>query len=1071
MDDDSVEKGQPSHSSPGSPRDGLIEFGSYSLEQLRELQYSIDKDAFPRNFSNLLAALKRKEEEQATQYSSHKHFYAGLFSRRSGFLGWLVANARRSPVYGAGAIELRSSHILLNGWQRTWLGVPIEAQVCREISNVRNVVQEAHHVQFEIKRRFLPAERVQFRAENPAQAKQIIDALPGAKTERFLKHWAAIRDFNLSLQEVGGTPWVTAVIAAINIAIFLAMAITTKKLGLFTPSELLAWGANFGPLTVNGQWWRTFSALFIHLNLLHLALNMWALWNVGRLSERLYGPGTLSFLYVSTGTIASLSSIAWDPSLSSVGASGAIFGIFGAFFAFLCRQRRQIPSAIVRKHWISTSVFVLFNLVSGATQPGIDNAAHVGGLLSGFLIGLILARPLDAQSRKQFPLKQSIEAGAFILICILGAIWQFRGTGSGLTIPEQYFRTHSAYVSGQAQDLQLWNELAARASNGSISDAEFVQRFEQEILPFWKTQKDLLERENKRLKGPQRDFALLVAEFVNLRVQWASAAIEGGKNHDADRWTEFEKLAKQTSAAEARLERIGIRARMDHRPRALAANPFVIKARHLLTGEHSRCVTTPPSLGPPVADSDDQADGPAIRRNLGCQAQQLFLSGDFEQLESLMNQYALRLEDLPDGSSRLEGVAGGLNNLFDYGNLSPDSIFGYTADWRRRVGGSVFADLVEVMAFNAWAYSARGQGFADTVSKQNWAIFTYRTEMAAAALAEVANRATNNPLWYTLSLEVGLHQSQDKEQLRAIFDRGVKIAPHYEPLYRDMLRILMPRWSGSYEEVDNFINQVYAQTASVRGYERYAALYSAYARMEGDDLDLFHDTPAFWSGMKMGFYGLAKRYPRSDAVLNGFASFACRAGDKAEYNRLTIELKTRFSSSAWSTKYSKDACDKQLGAGGEFHALGALSEVTARVDTLSGVRIGMTQSELLSEKGRPVHQEENYWVYNTIDSRHYGVVTVVFYPSRKDSEKKVLAVAYSGDEASAPAELPYLKGEGVTDILQAYGPQISGNLSLHADTTYTFTNGIFVNTRDEKVYRYGIFRTPLSARAEDERRR
>ncbi len=75
-------------------------------------------------------------------------------------------------------------------------------------------------------------------------------------------------------------------------------------------------------------------------------------------------------------------------------------------------------------------------------------------------------------------------------------------------------------------------------------------------------------------------------------------------------------------------------------------------------------------------------------------------------------------------------------------------------------------------------------------------------------------------------------------------------------------------------------------TAPLRGYERYAELYSMYARVEGDDLDLFQDTPAFWSGMSMGYLGLVKRHPTSDVILNSFANFACRAGDKAEYNRL-----------------------------------------------------------------------------------------------------------------------------------------------------------------------------------------
>jgi membrane associated rhomboid family serine protease len=1068
MDDDNARKSGSSQSSTKSPRDGLIDFSGYSLQQLRELQFSIDKEAFPLNFSKLVAALKQKEEAQTIETAPQSGAFAGQFNSKMGFLGWLAAKARRSPLYGVGAIEPRFPDILLHGWQRTWLGVPIETQLARKMSSVQNVVQDGQNVQFDIRRRYWLSERTKFRAGSLEEAQKLVGTLPATQTRNFVERWSAIREFNLRVDAIGNKPWVTAAIVAINVAVFVAMAITTKKLGQFTVPELLAWGANFGPLTVNGQWWRTFTALFVHFSLLHIAVNLWALWNVGRLTERLFGSATLAFLYIGAGILASLSSIAWDPSLSTVGASGAIFGLFGAFLAFLSRQRKQIPVVILRKYWISTAVFVLFSLVNGAIQPGIDNAAHVGGLLCGFVLGYILARPLDAEIRRHWSIGHSVAAGAFILIAGFAAIWQARGIGSGLTIPEQYFRTHSAYLNGEAKNLQLWGELGTRAGNGSISDAELGQRFEQDILPFWETQKNQLEEENKALQGPGRDFALLVADFVDLRFQWASAVIDATKNRDVGRATEARELMTRANAASARIERFGIRARMDHRPRALAASAFATKVRRLFTGQSLHCVGAPPYYGLPLAATDDKTDGPALHHAFECQAQALFLDEDFERLESLMNQYAATSEDLPDGSSHIEALVAGLDNLFSFGRLTPDEVFGRTADWRRRVKGSIFAELVEAMAFADWAYAARGTGGADTISGQNMALFAYRAEMAAAALSELKDRAAKYPLWYTLSMDVGVDQAKEKEEtkekLRPLFDQGVKIAPNYRSLYARMLHALMPRWFGSFEEVDQFINAIYAQTAPIRGYERYTQLYSMYVRMEGDDLDLFRDTPAFWGGIRSGFYGLVKRYPTSDVILNSFANFACRAGDKAEYNRLRSDIGKRFSATAWSSKYSMDACDKQLGGGGEFRALGVLSDVVGRIESLGGVRIGMTRGELLAGKGSPVHQGEDYWVYNTVDSKHNGVVTAVFSPSREGSEGTVLAVAYSGDQASAPAELPYLDDTSVIDVLQNYGPQLSGHLALHADTTYTFRNGIYVNSRDEKVYRYGIFKLPSATR-------
>jgi membrane associated rhomboid family serine protease len=455
MDDDAVNKNGESQPTKVNPRDGLIDFAPYSIQQLRELQYSIDPEAFPENYKRLHAALGQKEAPVAPQPPTDS--VVGRFTSRTGLLGWIQAKFGRSPLYGHGSLEVGQTEIILSGWERTWLGVAIETQVMRKIDNLRNVVEDGTSIRFEIKRKHRLAERVWFQAESSEQAKGLVNKLPRVETAGFLRRWSAIRDFNQKLQVVGGRPWVTPIIVVLNFVVFMGMVVATKKLGLFAPQELLSWGANFGPLTVNGQWWRLFTALFVHFNLLHILLNMWALWNVGRLSERLFGHGTLLFLYVAAGIFASLTSIAWDPSLSSVGASGAIFGVFGALLAFLSRQRHQIPQSIVRKHWVSTAAFVLFNLISGAIQPGIDNAAHVGGLLSGFVLGFLLARPLDRQIREQFPITQSLAATAFIAVVSLAAIRQVEGIGSKLTIPEQYFRKHGAYVSGEAQNLQLWN--------------------------------------------------------------------------------------------------------------------------------------------------------------------------------------------------------------------------------------------------------------------------------------------------------------------------------------------------------------------------------------------------------------------------------------------------------------------------------------------------------------------------------------------------------------------------------------------------------------------------------------
>jgi hypothetical protein len=170
MEDDGADKEAAPQPHKANPRDGLIDFTPYSIEQLRELQHSIDPEAFPENLKHLLAALKEKEAP-AMQPPLPGDAVAGRFTSRDGVLGWIQAKFARSPVYGFGSLEVEPNEIILSGWQRTWLGVPIEAQVAREVAQVRNLVEDGASLQFEIRRKYRPANRVSFqRLPGPSEA-------------------------------------------------------------------------------------------------------------------------------------------------------------------------------------------------------------------------------------------------------------------------------------------------------------------------------------------------------------------------------------------------------------------------------------------------------------------------------------------------------------------------------------------------------------------------------------------------------------------------------------------------------------------------------------------------------------------------------------------------------------------------------------------------------------------------------------------------------------------------------------------------------------------------------------
>jgi rhomboid protease GluP len=178
----------------------------------------------------------------------------------------------------------------------------------------------------------------------------------------------------------------TIVLIALNVLIYLAMLAQGRSID-FSSELLLNWGANSGGLTSGGQWWRLLTSVFEHGNLLHIALNMWCLYNLGWLAELLFGRARYTLLYLLCGIGGSLGSIVWRGDALSVGASGAIFGIAGALIpAMMLHSNPQLRMALKRQ-LTSIALFVVYNLAFGAAIRGIDNAAHIGGLMTGLILG------------------------------------------------------------------------------------------------------------------------------------------------------------------------------------------------------------------------------------------------------------------------------------------------------------------------------------------------------------------------------------------------------------------------------------------------------------------------------------------------------------------------------------------------------------------------------------------------------------------------------------------------------------------------------------------------------------
>ena len=210
----------------------------------------------------------------------------------------------------------------------------------------------------------------------------------------------------------------TAALVAINVLVFLAMAASAHHILKFDGGLVLRWGGNYGPLTMGGQWWRLISAMFVHIGLAHLLINMWCLCELGLMTESIYGGPSMLLVYGLAGVAGSIASLARNPAIISAGASGAIFGLAGLLIATLLLGKLPVPR---RELWIALASLVAFsayNLTYGFLKGGIDNGAHVGGLVSGLLIGVAVSP--GATLRQRLRRREALAYGFVLALLVIG---------------------------------------------------------------------------------------------------------------------------------------------------------------------------------------------------------------------------------------------------------------------------------------------------------------------------------------------------------------------------------------------------------------------------------------------------------------------------------------------------------------------------------------------------------------------------------------------------------------------------------------------------------------------------
>ena len=339
---------------------------------------------------------------------------------------------------------------------------------------------------------------------------------------------------------------VTPAIVAIDAALFAAMVVTSGRV-VFPSATLVRWGGLAPAAVVDGEWWRLLTSMWLHAHPLHLILNLVFLWQLGSIVERMLGPFVFLAVYLLAGVLATAVSLQTLGSHGvSVGASGAIFGLVGVLLAVVVTSRR-IPGlgrllADLRTRLIGVTAA---NLVAGFIIPGIDNGAHVGGLIAGLLLGWLVGR--DAVLVTPPPRRTLLPIALTAVLAATSVVVATRVAGS-LDVATEQRRFHAVNQPAEAN----FRAAVADVRAGRRAGPEAAEAIGRLVFP---PIREAQARSDRLVREEQARFLAASARAGSTVPADPQAGPRGQAFHDAFAWAGF--LARYDEAWRVRL--LGLR--------------------------------------------------------------------------------------------------------------------------------------------------------------------------------------------------------------------------------------------------------------------------------------------------------------------------------------------------------------------------------------------------------------------------------------------------------------------------------------------------------------------------------
>ena len=288
----------------------------------------------------------------------------------------------------------------------------------------------------------------------------------------------------------------------------------------------------------------------------------------------------------------------------------------------------------------------------------------------------------------------------------------------------------------------------------------------------------------------------------------------------------------------------------------------------------------------------------------------LFQNEQFLDLERVFGDWSDPSARLADGRPMLMAYAGALEANLAH-TLDWDAIHEKIQRWRSKNPYAPAAAITEAIYWQHYAWNARGEGSAASVTPDGWKLFDERLRKAQAVLEESRSFASDNPLWDLTYIDVGVGLNWPKDQLLRRLAESVAKHPAFSSLYTTTAYYLAPQWGGGWDLVDQIARDAVRNTEAAEGWSYYARIYMSVDYC-CNELDLFRDTQANWQDMKHGFEDLIRLYPHSAWNMNRFAAFACVADDKDAYVSLRFKLGKLIMPTAWPYNHSFDLCEHKF---------------------------------------------------------------------------------------------------------------------------------------------------------------